>query len=274
MRNRATGYLSAGMRYRAARHRERKSLTPAPHRFPFSRSALHSHAMTRHISVLLAVFLHALPASAQGERPLTFPLTDILALAELAHLGRTGFSQALSDILPLNIQQTTALDAALDPFLWSLSGSFGTQTASQVPGAIFECARYGLGTREAFAEFGFTAPETFALMRLARPQYNDPETWPDGAVARLHCAFVWDDARVVEIVGADPTRAGLAANFDTLIERPQTDMTRAVYGEDGYRIDATRGLEDSVVQVESARMTLTLGHQSLSFRSFLMGGGA
>lgn len=229
--------------------------------------------MTRRPIAILAAFLHVLPASAQDQPPLIFPLLDILEIAQHAHLDRNGFRQQLTGILPLSVTQTTIPNTPLDPFLWSLSGSFGTETSPQTPGAIFGCARYGLGTREAFAQHGFTASETFALMRYAQPQFDDTEIWPDGAVARLHCAFVWDDALVVEIMGAGDARAGLAAHFDTLTERPQTDRTRIVYGEDGYRIDAANGLENSVVQVESARMTLTLGHQSLSFRSFLMGGG-
>lgn len=84
---------------------------------------------------------------------------------------------------------------------------------------------------------------------------------------------MWDDARVVAILPEVRARTGLAAMFDTLITLPQDASTVTVYGEDGYRIDASTAPQDSVVHINNARMTLTLGHQSLSFRSFPMEAG-
>ncbi|GAB5445851.1 MAG: hypothetical protein Gyms2KO_07240 [Gymnodinialimonas sp.] len=200
-----------------------------------------------------------------------FPLADILGIAAHAHLDRTGVLRELGAVVPLSVAAETPLSRAPnDPFLWSLTGSFGGTGAHPRPGAIFACARYGLETRDVIAANGLASRQTFALMRFAQPQFDDTAVWPEGAVARLYCSFVWDDARVVEIMAEAATREGLGALFQTLTDRPAPPQ---IYGEEGYRIDATGGRDDSVVQVESARMTLTLGHQSLTFRSFLMGGG-
>ncbi|OAN75571.1 hypothetical protein A8B78_16310 [Jannaschia sp. EhC01] len=226
--------------------------------------------MARFLFILIFT-LAVLPATAQ-EAPLRFPLGGVLALANQAYLDRNSFERALTTLFPLAISPERPPDTApIDPFLWSLSGSFGGTGAHPRPGAIFECTRYGLATREVFAAEGMSSARTFALMRYARPQFDDATNWPEGAVARLHCVFVWDDVRVVEIMPESASRAPLATLFQTLTDQPSPSQ---VYGAAGYRIDATGGPDDSVVQVESARMTLTLGHQSLSFRSFLMAGGS
>lgn len=224
------------------------------------------------LRTLIALALTSGHAAAQ-DVPIPFPLSDILGLAAHAHLDAGAFERDLADALPITPHSAPAPDVPPDPFLWSLNGRFGGRGDHPRPGAIFGCARYGLGTRELFAEHGLTARETFLLMGYARPQFDDDDVWPEGAVARLYCSFVWDDARVVEILPEAATRIGLAQVFTTLTSLPQTSDTQAVYGEDGFRIDALNGPDDSVVRIESARMTLTLGHQSLTFRSFLMGGG-
>lgn len=231
--------------------------------------APYAAAMSR-LAVALSVSL-ALPA--QGQEALEFPLHALLDLSQHAHLGAPAFERELAEVLPITSTQTPAPETPLDPFLWALSGSFG-HGENPRPGAIFSCARYGLETRDTFAQHGLTAPETFALMGYARPQFNDAEVWPDGAVARLYCTFVWDDARVVAILPEAATRAAFAQSFDTLTTLSGPARSVATYGEEGFRLDAANGPRDSVVQVESARMTLTLGHQAFSFRSFLMGGGA
>ncbi|ABD55425.1 hypothetical protein [Jannaschia sp. CCS1] len=221
---------------------------------------------------LLALVVAGQSASAQ-EVAIAFPLRDVLELATQAHLDASGFEHVLAQALPITSEPTPLPNFQPDPFLWSLTGSFGGGGAHPRAGAIFACARYGLGTRDLFAEHGLTARESFTLMGQARPQFDDASVWPDGAVARLHCSFVWDDARVVAILPEHDTQLALAEVFNTLTALPQTNGTRIIYGEDGYRLDATDGPGDTMVHVESARMTLTLGHQSFTFRSFLMGGG-
>lgn len=251
---------------------------PDAYQFPFPDPAATLPQMIRTLSAALCLVCVTTPLAAQPtqpvDAPLTFPLTEVLALADNAHLDRTGFRRALEAVLPILTTDDHPLTSPpLDPFLWALTGSFGTEGAEPRPGAIFGCARYGLGTRDVFAQHGLASSLTFALMRHARPQYDDAQAWPDGAVARLYCSFVWDDRRVVAILDEADTQAGLASLFDVLTSLPQTAGTFAIYGEEGFRIDATSAPADSVIHVDSARMTLTLGHQALSFRAFLMGGG-
>lgn len=218
----------------------------------------------------LCLTLTAAPAIAQ-DAPLSFPTRSILALAQHAYLDRDGLHAALSEHLPVHV--TSRAPTSTDPFLYTLTGAFGGEGATLRPGAIFACARYGLETRDLFAQHGHSAPETFALMDIARPRFDDVGIWPEGAVARLHCEFVWDDTRVVEIVALQEARAALAV-FDVLAgPAPDAAGNDILYGADGYMIEGTGGVFDSVVLVHDARMTLTQGHQSFTFRSFLMGGG-
>ncbi len=156
---------------------------------------------------------------------------------------------------------------ALDPYFWVLEGTFGPNGTRAVPGAIFACSRYGLGIRDYFAEQGFSTRQSFTLMGHVIPQPDDPDVWPEGAVARLYCSFVWDDERIVLILPEAPARLALDAVFDQVVQR---DVGQA---GPGYRLDASGGPGDSVVRVDSATVTLTQGHQSVTFRSFLMGGG-
>jgi hypothetical protein len=161
-----------------------------------------------------------------------------------------------------------------DPFLWAFSGSFGGPGAVARPGAIFACARYGLHTREQFAERGFSSAEMLDLMRRVMPLSDDPEVWPETAVARLHCTFIWDDVETVEILYADAARAGLSTVFATVEEADASTLHAPLFGESGFRMTGTDGPQDSVVIVESGAVILTAGHQQVVFRAFLMGGGA
>lgn len=130
--------------------------------------------MIRPLSALLCAAL-ASPATAQSDAPLDFLLTPILALAGLAHLDRSGLRRALEDVLPITVTPEPIPNAPLDPFLWSLSGSFGGTGAHPRPGAIFGCARYGIATRDTFLQHGLASTETFTLMRYARPQFDDTQ---------------------------------------------------------------------------------------------------
>ena len=78
---------------------------------------------------------------------------------------------------------------------------------------------------------------------------------------------------MIEILPLPQTERIMAEVFATLTPLSGAARSPSIYGEEGFRLDATGGPSSSVVQVESARMTLTLGHQAFSFRSFLMGGG-
>lgn len=226
------------------------------------------------LRALIIALMCALPVAAQrADAPLTLPLPEVLSLAQHAHLDAAGFRRVLEAVLPVTIIPNPApQNAPLDPYLWALSGTFGGDGAHPRAGALFVCARYGLGTRDSFAEHGFATQETFALMRYTRPQSDDPQVWPEGAVARLFCSFIWDDVRVVEIVPEAVAEAVLADAFARLTPLGP-DARTPLYGEGGYRLHAMQGTADTVVQIESATVTLTQGHQALLLRSFLMGGG-
>lgn len=223
----------------------------------------------RSAGLIGCIFLStATPVAAQT--PLTMPIVDTLALTSQPFLSRDAFHRALLSALPgLSIERDATNPPILDPFLWAIAGSFGPNGDRAIPGAIFICARYGLATRDYFAEHGFSTRETFELMGQVMPLPDDLEVWPEGAVARLHCSFVWDDERVVWILDEDPARLALEAVFTHV----HPSGAEGSINPQGYRLDATGGARDSVAQVEGATVILTLGHQSVAFRSFLMGGG-
>ncbi|WP_224815079.1 hypothetical protein [Hasllibacter sp. MH4015] len=230
--------------------------------------------MTR---VFAFLFCLCAAASAKGQDapdPLIMPMAAILDLARQPFLAEDRFIAALSEAVPTHLIRSGPMDTPEpDPFLWAIGGTFGPDSARALPGAIFGCGRYGLATREAFAERGFVEPRMFALMRAALPLSDDPDVWPDGAVARLHCSFVWDDARVVAIVPEDAALATLNAHYAEVGSSANIAFRQALYGPDGYALTGRHGPSDTVIHVESAQIVLTLGHQSLTFRSFLMGGG-
>lgn len=227
------------------------------------------------------------PGPAGAEGPLALPVPAVLSLAEGAARDRAGFAADLAGVLPSARIDTASGPAtaaaggadipAPDPFLWALGGEFGVIAPGRPrSGAIFACARYGLATRDLFAEHGFSDRQSFRLMQQALPLADDAAIWPEGAVARLHCAFTWDDAAQVAIVDLAEARAALGAAFATLARADRMGDgagEAALFGEAGYRLRATGGRADSVVIVESGTITLTLGHQQVEFRSFLMGGG-
>ncbi len=227
------------------------------------------------LACVLAALVGPLRATSQSADPaLDFPLGAILDIAELAHLDAPRFLDALGGPLPLTtVEAPPVVSSFPDPFLWAASGSFGGQGASPIPGAIFLCGRYGLATRDAFAERGFTDRETFGLMGRLQPATDDIAAWPDGAVARLSCTFVWDDAQTVAILPEEGVRGVLEPQFASLARRGDPPASAPVFGEDGFELIARTGRNDTLVVVDRAVVVLTLGHQSVSFRSFLMGGG-
>ncbi len=224
--------------------------------------------MRRALLPLLALVM-AKPLSAQEGQ--TFPLAEVLALSRSAFAAEAAFTDALSGILPLTIERSGPLPTDLpDPFLWAISGSVGEPSPAGGPGAIFSCARYGLSTRDTFAERGMLDPEMFALMGVLQPGFDDATRWPKGAVARLSCDFVWDDARIIAILPRSVADGVLALRYTRL-----TDQTGPadIFGEAGFSLLAEAGEHDSVVLQDSAQVVLTLGHQQVRFRSYLMGGG-
>jgi len=236
--------------------------------------------MVRVLSLLLLLSGLALipvrPATAQGpvDLPVDLPVDEVLALVDGAYLGRNGAAAALRALFPA-LSVAPDADGALpdDPFFWSLEGRFGLQAPGSDPGTIFHCARYGLATRDWFAEQGFATRASVALMGLALPLHDDGAQWPEGAVARLHCSFLWDDAEVVAILRPDAARAALAAIFPEVSETTAA-ASASLLGPDGFVLQGQGGADGGVVQGRSATITLTLGHQQVTFRSFLMGGGS
>lgn len=248
-----------------------QTLTPPQRPLSFPTRAATLSSMNRAILIACAAIALPLgPADAQDATPLIFPLDRILATAQTPYLDRDAFLAALIAITPLTISPTAA-PPQNDPFVWSFTGSFGGAGAHPRPGAIFTCARYGLATRDLFAEHGFAARETFDLMNDLQPLSDDAEVWPDAAVARLHCSFIWDDAQTVAIVPEPTAQAALSAIFAEVTAH--TDLPTQLFGSDGYRIHGAGGVEDSVSIAASAQVTLTQGHQQVTFRSFLRGGG-
>ncbi len=209
------------------------------------------------------------PLAAQ---PLNFPLAEILALASHADAQADRFQDRLEAALPgVQFEPSPEIASVDDPFRWALGGIFGGEGASPRPGALFGCARYGVATRDLFTEYGFARPETFGLMGAVLPLADDAEVWPEAAVARLHCTFIWDDAETVAILPEAAAAAGLRAVY-AQVEIETGGLFLPLLGEDGFRLSGRNDAGDSIVWVESGDVILTNGHQQVSFRAFLIGG--
>ncbi|MEX3015112.1 hypothetical protein [Gymnodinialimonas hymeniacidonis] len=225
--------------------------------------------MKRALVVLALAALHGLPLHAQ---PLEFPLADVLSLGSHAYARSDDFREHLEAVLPdARFEPEPDITAEEDPFRWALGGTFGGQGASPRPGALFGCARYGLATRDLFAEHGFARPETFGLMGAVLPLADDAEVWPEAAVARLHCTFIWDDAETVAILLQAEAVTGLSAVFSH-VESESGGLFLRLLGEDGFRLSGWNEAGDTMVWVESGDVILTNGHQQVSFRAYLIGG--
>jgi hypothetical protein len=103
------------------------------------------------------------------------------------------------------------------------------------------------------------------------PLHDDVEVWPEAAVARLHCIFIWDDAQTVRILSEDRARAGLLSRFEDVTSDSGTTFA-PLLGDDGFRLFGRNGPIDTVVWLESGDVILTNGHQQVSFRAFLIPG--
>jgi hypothetical protein len=77
-----------------------------------------------------------------------------------------------------------------------------------------------------------------------------------------------------------PARAALTARFETVTRQGDRELLGEDwqnrpprYGASGYSLVGQRGPVDTVVEVESARIELRVGHQQIRFRAFLLNGG-
>ena len=204
----------------------------------------------------------------------------VFALSETPWRDRAAFHEALDAALGGVVIETGPMPdelRAADPWLWSLMGRFGAELDGvSTPGGIVACSRYGLATRDRLAATDLTDPEAFALYGATRASPDDASVWPENAVARLACMITWDDTRRVAILPEVAARDALARRFDRIARRDEADAETGglvIYGPDGFRLEATDGRRDSVVQLESARIELRVSHQAIRFRSFLMNGG-
>ncbi|MBF9029848.1 hypothetical protein HKCCE3408_05535 [Rhodobacterales bacterium HKCCE3408] len=231
--------------------------------------------------LLLLCALLPLPAAAD---PVVIDPEPLLDLAERPWSDRDAVIETLGEALGGFAEDFVAVPDELtedDPLLWSISGTFGAPLeGSSLPGGIVICARYGLASRDRLAETGLTDRGAFQLFGLTLAGSDDAEVWPEAAIARLACMITWDDTRRVEILPEEPATAALSARFGELSRRGDREILgenwqryEALYGEDGFLLEATDGPESSVMVVESAEIELRVSHQRFAFRSFLMGGG-
>ena len=236
----------------------------------------------RTLALCLALSLG--PAHAQDTGPVTLDPAAVLALGAEPWRDREQFRDRLDLALggiTLDMPRLPEELRAADPFLWSLTGRFGAPLAgSSVPGGLFACSRYGLSTRDLMAETSLTDPRAFALFGATQAAHDDAEAWPEAGLARVACTITWDDTRRVAIIPEGPATAALQARFDEVRRLGDAEMLGADwqsqpprYGEDGYRLEARFGSASSVLVYDSALIELTVGHQAIRFRAFLLNGG-
>ncbi len=208
----------------------------------------------------------------------------VLQWAQAPWLGR----DALLDQLAVDLwgfrPDRPRLDVGLvpeDPYLWAITGGFGAaRTASDVPGGILACSRYGTATRDILTASSLTDPVAFQLMGATMAAFDDASAWPEGAVARMFCMLTWDDETRVAILDeqqvlpllqvqfADVTRTGDAEHYGA-----NWQDYAPIYGARGYLLEARAGPRTAAVQVDRMRVELRVTHQRITFRAFLMGGG-
>ena len=208
----------------------------------------------------------------------------ILTLAAEPWRDRDGFAARLAGVLGEVSVDMPRLPAELredDPFLWSLTGQFGTPLEGvETPGGIFACSRYGIATRDRLAGTRLTDPTAFALFGATLAAHDDAAAWPAEGVARLACMITWDDTRRVAIIPEEPATLALAARFEEVTRRGDAEtygdgwqLYRPLYGADGYHLEGRGGERTSVLLLDSAVIALTVGHQVIRFRAFLLNGG-
>jgi hypothetical protein len=237
----------------------------------------------RALALCLALLAPAV-APAQEGGPVTLDPTAVIAMGAEPWLDRAAFRDRLNAVLGgITVDMPSLPDElrAEDPFLWSLTGRFGAPLeGARVPGGLFACSRYGLSTRDLMAETSLTNPRAFALFGATQAAHDDAEVWPEAGLARLSCTLTWDDTRRVAIIPEGPATAALQARFDRVLRLGDAEVLGEAwqsypprYGEDGYRLEAREGARTSVLVYDSALIELTVGHQAIRFRAFLLNGG-
>lgn len=243
-----------------------------------------SHRISLPVLLLAACAAIARPGQAVAQQPVTLDPEAVIALADAPWMDRASFVSALDAVLAgLHVDMPRLPEAlrAEDPFLWSVTGTFGAPLAGvSTPGGIVACSRYGLSTRDRLAERNLSDPQAFALYGATQAASDDAEVWPETGIARLACMITWDDTRRVAIMPEARARAALQARFGEVVRLSDRDVLGEDwrdrpprYGEDGYLLAGRDGRRDSVVMVESARIELRVAHQQIRFRAFLLNGG-
>jgi hypothetical protein len=238
------------------------------------------------ISALAVSALVAMTATAPAqEAPVELRIPALVALAEQPWLDRDAMGAALDLALGgVEIDRVRIGDEFrdVDPWFWSITGRFGTPRRDLfAPGGVVACSRYGVDLRDRLVGVSLSSPDGFRLLGATRAAHDDAEVWPEAAVARLSCTFTWDDTRRVSILPLELVMAGLAPTFDAIAVTGDAEAYGAdwesyapLYGADGYRVEARGAARDSVAWVERVLVELRVTHQRITFRAFLMGGGA
>jgi hypothetical protein len=238
-------------------------------------------ALPRPIPLAASVILAALIAEPlPAQEPVRLDPAAVIALAETPWRDRAAFVEALDAALggvELDMSRLPEAVRRNDPFLWSVTGSFGTELPGiRSTGGIVVCSRYGLDTRDRLAESHLSDPEAFVLFGATQAASDDTEVWPETGIARLACMITWNDTRRVAILPEAPARAALAARFARVTRHDDRAVAAAEPGRPGaagYRLFAQQGRADTVVEVESVRIELRQAHQQIRFRAFLLNGG-
>lgn len=218
----------------------------------------------------LTLLLHPFPGAAQA--PLALDLAALIELGAEPWHDAGAFEGELAEILPgLSVQLVIDEDRS-DPFAWSLSGGFAAIPDVAPIGGIISCSRMGFPTRDFLLGSEPSDRAAFRLFRLYDVEHDLAAAWPEGAVARLLCELTWDDSRAVAILSRAEVAPVLAAEHVEISDTTPSGQD-AFFGTDGYRLRAEGGRRDSVVIQDRTIVTLSLRHQAVSIRSYLMNGG-
>lgn len=238
----------------------------------------------RMIFLALCLVGLAVPGRAQ-DAPATLDLAHILGLADSPWLDRAMMLDALNATLPdfqADLVRPGASMAGGDPWFWSITGQFGTPRPDlQLPGGILACSRYGVETRDVLAGSSLSDPTSFRLLGATMAAHDDAAVWPEDAVARVSCMLTWDDTRRVSILSLPSVLEPLRGRFvrtevtgDAEHYGAGWERYSPLYGPDGYRVEARGGDRSSASVIERVLVELRVTHQRITFRAFLLGGGA
>ena len=220
--------------------------------------------------LLLCLICCAGPLRAQ----VVLDLPGLVAVMEEPWRDGPAFEARLAAVLPgLVIRGDQVPGGVEDPMAWIREGSFAAVPGVAPVGAFVLCVRIGLATRDFLAERLVSDPASFEIFSAYQLEHDALEAWPEAAVARVSCLITWDDSRAVAVLPPETVRRALQASFFSVVNRVPEGQA-AFYGPDGYRMMATGGRADTVVELESAVLVLTERHQSVRLRSFLMNGGS